>query len=294
MSIFNHAGCKDTDYKILSYLDDKDLRSIFLLNRQANELLSCDSFWIAKTIYLFQNAVPIGQIHAFKNKHCPTSTFKTFYASLKIPLRSAYPHYEAAIALDNQRHDIIHLLQLYRQTETIQMYSSNNEKYYYRQTSGEREGPFSKEEYDYQRKQKIYKSGFYQNNKLLTETIKTPRTVTVTKYRNNKMISSVTTNHKGIKKREVTYEENNTQFVRKYKGGKRTEEGRYVSGKKEGRWTVWKDNGEVYVYEYENDKPISRQPLAQNYPTLYPDVSKALKAKPGAGMIRKKGSQQNN
>jgi hypothetical protein len=117
MSIFNRIGCKDIDLRILQNLTDRDLLSIMLVNKHAYQLLTTPTVWMTRTFDLFQNTKPSQFIVSFQQQY--SKTWKEYYVSLIRTLKHLFPTFQAAIATDQNRDDIVHLLQFHKNAQPI-------------------------------------------------------------------------------------------------------------------------------------------------------------------------------
>jgi hypothetical protein len=253
MSVFNEVGCKDTDMLIMLHVNNFDLFNLFQVCTKINTLMNTDSFWKMKIRHEY------GDSFLLKNR-TNISSWKDYFVSLTLPLQSDFPFYEAAIALHNERHDIVSLIQkkLKMKSEPIiSVINETKEKFqkYYLRTDGSEyfEGVNIEIIHGQGKAERIYKNGYLESSKMTF---------------NNGKIEEYKYNHGLIKQKKkwnkhgtlLSQEQNNGKTRRVKKWYANTEkprcEGTYINSKKDGIWKTWNESGQLKETVFEKGKKL--------------------------------------
>lgn len=180
-SIFG-IGLKQTDYEIMKYLSDFDIKSLACVNKQFNKRCNEEDFWMARVFQKYGKYLKDIDVKPY------VKTWKSYYIELKALMADSYPYYISAIYTNSKRKDVLLLLENFKRIKNVKPVVVTNEnevsKYYTR--NGDPKG--IKEGFSYtvsvddfcddlatvkDRTEKCYKNGkllwstTYQNNKLL-------------------------------------------------------------------------------------------------------------------------------
>lgn len=96
------TGIKDLDMIIFQKLDDSDIKNLSSVNKYTNSLLESEIF--------FRNRV-ILKYSKFLDEFKHVISWKEYYKEIYLLLKSEYPYYISAKALEDKRYDIIQILE---------------------------------------------------------------------------------------------------------------------------------------------------------------------------------------
>jgi hypothetical protein len=270
-------GIKQTDYEIFKYIDDKDIRSICLLNRYANQIINEDNFWLERFFYKYGEYIENVDIKKFRHG----KNWRDYYIDVYKYINDPFPYYSSAMASFFKRYDVLsifeNMLKIENVKNVIVKHKEENELEYFYTRDGTSDG--IKEGYHYtfyldeltdlnfnylfisrktNKTEKIYKNGnilskiVYENKNKILEII----------Y-GNKGINTIKWNKKGVK----IYEENDFNGQKQIKewfvDGKIKSEKFYHNDKKTGTWLKWNKKGEKIEKYYLNDKLKPYKPMTQ-------------------------------
>ncbi len=265
MSIFSRIGCKDIDLHILQHLNDGDLVSMMLVNKQALQLLSLQSFWRTRTFNLVHQTKSDEFVNSFQQQN--STTWKEYYISLTSALEHPFPTFQAAMATDQKREDMVHLLQYHKNAQPIIKHEENDDywykKYYTAQHTKWQEGPCYIQFHN--SLQSIFR--LHENGHVCYRcTMDTNERTTETQYRHGLYSGKVPMyeqsfvtkwRKKGMKMKEEQFLASGKVSVRTWfaNGNQRSEGVKTKYGKKTGDWKEWNKDGEFLgVARHRNTK----------------------------------------
>jgi hypothetical protein len=245
-SLFIVRGSKDIDFEILNFLNDKDLLSTALVSKKASNLLCEETFWMRRVFYLFRGAMAREEIQEFKRQK---NGWKKYYIDLVLKLRTRYPCYTFAVALDGKRYDIAHLLETIRGAEPVDRVELSKGGYFYvRRFERLLEGPAYKSN---GKECKVFRIG-----KLVQKITRAARfDEHAFSGRDGKVLrTDFIQRNKFRKMKEVWHMNDGNTFVKRwFADGRKRNAGYYSnSGKRIGKWRDWDNGGQVKVSFYDS------------------------------------------
>jgi hypothetical protein len=245
-SLFSIRGIKDIDFEILNYLNDKDLLSMALVCKKASNLLCEETFWMRRVFDLFRGTKTREAIQEFKEQ---MNGWKEYYVDLAIRLRTRCPCFVSAVALDDKRYDIAHLLETVNGAEPVDRFETRKGGYFYaRRFSKRRKGPW------YKKNGKECK--VFRNGKLVQKITRTARFDEHAFYgRDGNVLRTDFIQRNALRKMKEVWHVNdgNTYVKRWFADGRKRNAGYYSnSGKRIGKWRDWDNGGQVKVSFYDS------------------------------------------
>jgi hypothetical protein len=281
-SLFIVRGSKDIDFEILNFLNDKDLLSTALVSKKANHLLREETFWMRRVFDLFHGALTREQIQEFKRQK---NGWKKYYIDLVLKLRTRYPCYTFAVALEGKRYDIAHLLETIRGAEPVDRFETGKGGYFHaRRFSKRLEGPW-------------YKSNgkeciVFRNGKRVQKITRTARFDEHAIYgRDGNVLRTDCIQRNTFRKMKEVWHLNDgtTNVKRWFADGRKRNAGYYSnSGKRIGTWREWNRVGQVKGdflclsgvlvtsaesrTKYEHKRAKYRKQLSKRMPRSWPEM----------------------
>jgi hypothetical protein len=256
-SLFNNIGTKDTDFEIMKYVEDKDIKKICLLNRYSNQRMNSESFWIQR--FFQKYGIYLKDINI--NDYRLEMNWKTYYIQIKQYVEFMFPYFSSALALSANRYDICILLNKMRNINNVVKIEDENSIYYTR--DGTQNGIKEGEEIFIINKNNII-NRIYRSGKLLKETLYKNKIVKSIKVwdQKNACILLVKWNDKGD---QIILEEK-TETVSlvkysetRYENGKRKTIGKYFNNKREDCWYIFDKNENLTVVQYNKGSKCSQK-----------------------------------
>lgn len=134
MSLFGFGESKDTDVLILNKLDNNDVLQLSAVNRKCRDFVSHDDFWKLRCLHIYgdnNNDQEMAEQLRHWYVHFKLPSWKAYCLELSNKvLRSPNPYFEAALADEHNRSDIVFLISRSRNARVKRISDDTNEDFY--------------------------------------------------------------------------------------------------------------------------------------------------------------------
>lgn len=253
-SLFNNIGTKDTDFEILKYVEDKDIRKICLLNRYSNQTINSEKFWLQRFFQKYGLYLKNMDINYYRSE----MSWKKYYIQVNQYVNCFFPYFSSALALAANRYDICVLLNKIRKINNVIKIEKEDRVFYTR--NGNIDGIKEGEETVSNKTNNIKR--LYQSDKLLKEIIyknNVIKSIKIWDQKNSCMLYEKWNNGTIILSEKLEIISSLKFSESKYENGKIKSVGKYLNNRREGIWYIFDRNENLTIVQYNKGKKLSEK-----------------------------------